>query len=67
MATRKQRELLRRRRIEFDRRVAENRKNGALDDMTRQQLIAFAYENEINIDVRAKKSEILAEIKKVMQ
>lgn len=80
MASRKQRELLRIRRMEFDRRVEENRRNmekfaaesvktdkgrKMLDSMTKQELIAYAYENEIEVDKRAKKSDILEAIKKV--
>lgn len=80
MASRKQRELLRIRRMEFDRRVEENRRNmekfaaesvttdkgrKMLDSMTKQELIAYAYEHEIEVDKRAKKSDILEAIKKV--
>lgn len=80
MSTRKQREILRQRRMEFDRRVEENRRQmeqfseesvktddgmKLLEDMTKQELIAYAYENEIEINKYAKKGEILEEIKKV--
>lgn len=80
MSTRKQRELLRQRRMEFDRRVMENRKQmedfvgesvetekglTVLENMTKQELIAYAYENNIEIDKYGKKGEILEAIRKV--
>lgn len=80
MSTRKQREILRQRRMEFDRRVMENRKRmeefveesvetekglTVLENMTKQELIAYAYENNIEIDKYGKKGEILEAIKKV--
>lgn len=80
MSTRKQREIMRLRRIEFDKRVEENRKNmekfvkenaesskghKLLEDMTKQELVAYAYEKEIKIDKYAKKEVILEAIKKV--
>ena len=80
MSTRKQRELLRQRRMEFDRRVMENRKQmeefaeesvetekglTVLENMTKQELIAYAYENNIEIDKYGKKGDILEAIKKV--
>ncbi len=82
MSTRKQREILRLRRMEFDRRVAENRKNmeqfveesvqtdkglTVLENMTKQELIAYAYENGIEVDRYAKKADILDAIKKVIK
>ena len=42
MATRKIREILRRRRVEFDRQVEENRKKKALDGLTKAELIEYA-------------------------
>lgn len=81
MSTRKQRkEILRKRRIAFDRRVEENRQKmeeftkesvktdkglKLLEDMTKQELVAYAYEHEIKIDKYAKKEVILEAIKKV--
>ena len=80
MSTRKQREILRQRRMEFDRRVEENRPKmeafakesvatddglRLLEDMTKQELIAYAYERGIEINKYAKKNEIISEIKKV--
>ena len=80
MSTRKQREILRQRRMEFDRRVMENRKQmeefaeesvetekglTVLENMTKQELIAYAYENNIEIDKYGKKGEILEAIRKV--
>ena len=68
------------RRMEFDRRVEANRRNmekfveekvatdkglTLLDSMTKQELIAYAYEHDIEIDKYAKKAEILDTIKKV--
>ena len=79
MSSRKQREAMRRRRMMFDRKVEESRKAmerfakesvatdkglTLLEDMTKQELIAYAYENEIEIDKYAKKGVILETIKK---
>ena len=67
MSTRKQREMRRLRRMEFDRQVEEARKQKNLDErlgsMTRTQLITYAEENGIKIDKTAKKAEILEKIK----
>ena len=38
----------------------EERPGKALEDMTRQELLAYAYENGIDVDKRARKAEILA-------
>ena len=66
--------------MEFDRRVMENRKQmeefaeesvetekglTVLENMTKQELIAYAYENNIEIDKYGKKGDILEAIKKV--
>lgn len=79
MSTKKQREVLRLRRMEFDRRVEENRKNmerfveekvstdkgfTVLENMTKQELIAYAYEHDIDVDRTAKKAEILDAVKR---
>lgn len=64
MATRKVRELLRRRRVEFDRQVEENRKKKALDGLTKAELIEYAEKKGIKIDKTAKKAEILEAINK---
>lgn len=64
MATRKVRELLRRRRVEFDRQVEENRKKKALDGLTKAELIEYAEKKGIKIDKTAKKAEILETINK---
>ena len=45
MATRKVREILRRRRMQFDRQVEENRKKKALDGLTKAELIEYAEKN----------------------
>ncbi len=65
MSSRKQREILRKRRIEFDRRVEENRKAKELENMTKQELVAYAYEAGVEIDRYAKKGDILEAIKRV--
>ena len=64
MATRKVRELLRRRRDEFDRQVEENRKKKALEGLTKAELIEYAEKKGIKIDKAAKKAEILEAINK---
>ena len=64
MATRKVRELLRRRRVEFDRQVEENRKKKALEGLTKAELIEYAEKKGIKIDKTAKKAEILETINK---
>ena len=64
MATRKVRELLRRRRMQFDRQVEENRKKKALDGLTKAELIEYAEKKGIKIDKSAKKAEILETINK---
>lgn len=67
MSTRKQREILRQRRMQFDAQVADNRaereQEERLDAMTKAQLIEYAGENGIAIDKTAKKAEILSAIK----
>lgn len=82
MSTRKQREMIRLKRMEFDRRVAENRGEtkkfveekvstdkgyGLLEDMTKQELIAYAYETGIEVDKYAKKADILSTIKRAKE
>lgn len=64
MATRKVREILRRRRVEFDRQVEENRKKKALEALTKAELIEYAEKKGIKIDKTAKKAEILEAINK---
>ena len=64
MATRKVREILRRRRVEFDRQVEENRKKKALEGLTKAELIEYAEKKGIKIDKAAKKAEILEAINK---
>lgn len=64
MATRKVREILRRRRVEFDRQVEENRKKKALEGLTKAELIEYAEKKGIKIDKTAKKAEILEAINK---
>ena len=79
MSTRKQREVMRQRRMEFDKRVEENRNAmerfaeesvatdkglTLLEDMPKSELIAYAYENNIEIDKYARKGVILETIKK---
>ena len=64
MATRKVREILRRRRVEFDRQVEENRKKKALDGLTKAELIEYAEKKGIKVDKSAKKAEILETINK---
>ncbi len=64
MATRKVREILRRRRMQFDRQVEENRKKKALDGLTKAELIEYAEKKGIKVDKTAKKAEILETINK---
>lgn len=64
MSTRKVREILRRRRMNFDRQVEENRKKKALDGLTKAELIEYAEKKGIKIDKSAKKAEILETINK---
>lgn len=67
MSTRKQREILRQRRVRFAEKLAENRaeneKSAAIGKMTKAQLIDYADEKGIEIDKTAKKDEILTVIK----
>lgn len=82
MSSRKQRAIMRERRMMFSRRVEENRKKmekfikekvetdkgfTVLENMTKQELIAYAYEHDIKIDKYAKKSDIIDTIKKVSE
>lgn len=64
MATRKVRELLRRRRVEFDRQVEENRKKKALEGLTKAELIEYAEKKGIKVEKTAKKADILEAINK---
>lgn len=64
MATRKVREILRRRRMQFDRQVEENRKKKALDGLTKAELIEYAEKKGIKVDKTAKKADILETINK---
>lgn len=64
MSTRKVREILRRRRMQFDRQVEENRKKKALDGLTKAELIEYAEKKGIKVDKTAKKAEILETINK---
>ena len=64
MATRKVREILRRRRMNFDRQVEESRKKKALDGLTKAELIEYAEKKGIKVDKSAKKAEILETINK---
>lgn len=64
MSTRKVREILRRRRMNFDRQVEESRKKKALDGLTKAELIEYAEKKGIKIDKSAKKAEILETINK---
>lgn len=64
MSTRKVREILRRRRMNFDRQVEENRKKKALDGLTKAELIEYAEKKGIKVDKTAKKAEILEAINK---
>lgn len=64
MSTRKVREILRRRRMNFDRQVEESRKKKALDGLTKAELIEYAEKKGIKIDKTAKKAEILETINK---
>lgn len=67
MSSRKVREMLRLRRIEFDKEVeearAEREKSEALGKMTKAELIQYAEDNGIEIDKTAKKADILEKIK----
>ena len=64
MSTRKVREILRRRRTNFDRQVEESRKKKALDGLTKAELIEYAEKKGIKVDKSAKKAEILETINK---
>lgn len=64
MATRKIREILRRRRVEFDRQVEENRKKKALEGMTKAELLEYAEKKGIKVEKTAKKADILEAINK---
>ena len=64
MSTRKVREILRRRRMNFDRQVEESRKKKALDGLTKAELIEYAEKRGIKVDKSAKKAEILETINK---
>ena len=64
MSTRKVREILRRRRMNFDRQVEESRKKKALEGLTKAELIEYAEKKGIKIDKSAKKAEILETINK---
>ena len=67
MSSRRVREMLRLRRMEFDKEVEQVRKEREkaekLDAMTKAQLIEYAEENGIEIDKTAKKAEILGKLK----
>lgn len=63
MSTRKVREILRKRRMGFDRQVEESRKKKALDGLTKAELIEYAEKKGIKVDKSAKKAEILNTIK----
>jgi hypothetical protein len=58
MSSRKVREMLRLRRLEFDDAVEAARKDNEFDAMTKAELIAYAEENGIKVDKAAKKAEI---------
>lgn len=68
MSSRKQREKIRERRMEFDRKVAESRSRKAhldeIGNMTKAQLIKYAEEKGIEIDKTAKKAEIFEKVTK---
>ena len=63
MSSRKVREKLRERRMAFDAKVEERRKEDYLGSLTKAELIAYAEANGIEIDKAAKKAEILEKIK----
>ena len=72
MATKKQRAMMRRKRIEFDIEVERNRRRKEIEEifgeMTKAQLIQYAEDHNIEIDKKAKKDELLEAIKtKVME
>jgi hypothetical protein len=62
MSSRKVREMLRLRRIEFDKQVDKNRRKAGLETMTKAELIDFAEKNSIEIDKTAKKADILEKL-----
>lgn len=64
MSTRKVREILRRRRMEFDRQVEENRKKKALEGLTKAELLEYAEKKGIKVEKTAKKADILEAINK---
>ena len=63
MSSRKVREMLRQRRVEFDKTVEENRKDNYLESLTKADLIKYAEANGIEVDKTARKAEILEKIK----
>lgn len=63
MSSRKVREMLRLRRIEFETQVEKGRTENMLGNMTKAQLIDYAEYNGIEIDKTAKKAEIIETIK----
>ena len=64
MATRKVREMLKLRRMEFDKQVEKTRKKELLDGLTKAQLIEYAEENGIEVNRASKKAEIIETINK---
>ena len=63
MSSRRVREMLRQRRIEFDKSVEKGRQIRNLDNLTKTDLVRYAEENGIEIDKTAKKAEVLERIK----
>lgn len=64
MASRKVREILRLRRMEFDKKVEETRKEKSLEGLTKAELVEYAGKKGIKIDKTAKKAEIIETINK---
>lgn len=67
MSSRKQRELLRLRRIAFDLEMERGWQEEALDKMTKAQLVEYAAEQGIEIDKKANKADMLDAIKKAIE
>ena len=67
MSSRKQRELLRLRRIAFDLEMERGWQEEDFDKMTKAQLVEYAAEKGIEVDKKANKADMLDAIKKAIE
>lgn len=69
MSTRRQRERRRLEKIAYMKALYDAReaKNKPLEDMTKQELITYASEHDVEVDKYAKKGEILEAIRAVIE